>query len=102
MYICDTGAAAGLLKKVVMEININEAFAGEDIGVDEKVSVRQGFDTFLCIRMMLGSKHANLMYECITYYNYAYQLRCTKQDVLRTSKLLPKVVICINIIRYTC
>ena len=23
------------------------------------------------------------------------------QDVLRTSKLLPKVVICINIIRYT-
>ena len=33
--------------------------------------------------MMLGSKHANLM------------------DVLRTSKLLPKVVICINIIRYT-
>ena len=51
--------------------------------------------------MMLGSKHANLMYECITYYIYAYQLRCTKQDVLRTSKLLPKVVICINIIRYT-
>ena len=26
-----------------MEININEAFAGEDIGVDEKVSVRHGF-----------------------------------------------------------
>ena len=106
MYICDTGAVAGLLAKVVMEIvmeiNRNEAFAGEDIGVDEKVSVRQGFDTFLCIRMMLGSKHANLMYECITYYIYAYQLRCTKQDVLRTSKLLPKVVICINIIRYTC
>lgn len=46
MYICDTGAAAGLLPKVVMEINRNEAFAGEDIGVDEKVSVRQGFDTF--------------------------------------------------------
>ena len=91
-----------LLTKVVMEININEAFVGKDIGVDEKVSVRQGFDTFLCIRMMLGSKHANLMYECITYYIYAYQLRCTKQDVLRTSKLLPKVVICINIIRYTC
>ena len=106
MYICDTGAVAGLLTKVVMEIvmeiNRNEAFAGEDIGVDEKVSVRQGFDTFLCIRMMLGSKHANLMYECITYYIYAYQLRCTKQDVLRTSKLIPKVVICINIIRYTC
>ena len=70
-----------LLTKVVMEININEAFVGKDIGVDEKVSVRQGFDTFLCIRMMLGSKHANLMYECITYYIYAYQLRCTKQDV---------------------
>ena len=78
MYICDTGAAAGLLKKVVMEININEAFAGEDIGVDEKVSVRQGFDTFLCIRMMLGSKHANLMYECITYYIYAYHNLCKK------------------------
>ena len=51
--------------------------------------------------MMLGSKHANLIYECITYYIYAYQLRCTKQDVLRTSKLLPKVVLCINTIRYT-
>ena len=51
--------------------------------------------------MMLGSKHANLIYECITYYIYTYQLHCTKQDVLRTSKLLPKVVICINIIRYT-
>ena len=53
MYICDTGAAAGLLPKVVMEIvmeiNRNEAFAGEDIGVDEKVSVRHGFDTFLCL-----------------------------------------------------
>jgi len=84
VYICDTGAVAVLLTKVVMEININEAFASKDIGVDEKVSVRQGFDTFLCIRMMLGSKHANLMYECITYYIYAYQLRCTKQDVLRT------------------
>ena len=62
MYICDTGAVAGLLTKVVMEIvmeiNRNEAFAGEDIGVDEKVSVRQGFDTFLCIRMMLGSNSA--------------------------------------------
>ena len=22
--------------------------------------------------MMLGSKHANLIYECITYYIYAY------------------------------
>ncbi len=52
--------------------------------------------------MMSGSKHANLIHECITYYIYAYQLRCTKQDVLRTSKLLPKVVICINITRYTC
>ena len=79
--------------------------------------------------MMFRSKHADLMYECITYYIYAYQLRCPKQDVLRTlikvfymsateagiraafgwrlsrvlrtSKLLPKVVICINIIRYT-
>ena len=30
------------------------------------------------------SKHANLIYECITYYIYAYQLRCPKQDVLRT------------------
>ena len=29
---------------------------------------------------MLGSKHANLIYGCITYYIYAYQLRCTKQD----------------------
>ncbi len=56
---------------------------------------------FLCNRMMLGSKHANLMYECIMYYIYAYQLHCTKQDVLRTSKLLPKVVICINITCYT-
>ena len=84
MYICDTWAAAGLLPMVVMGISSNEAFAGKDIGVDEKVSVRHGFDTFLCIRMMLGSKHANLMYECITYYIYAYQLRCTKQDVLGT------------------
>ena len=33
---------------------------------------------------MLRSKHANLMYECITYYIYAYQLHCPKQDVLRT------------------
>ena len=47
------------------------------------------------------SKYDNQIYECITYYVYAYQLRCTKQDVLRTSKLLPKVMICINIIRYT-
>ena len=30
------------------------------------------------------SKHVNLVYECITYYIYAYQLRCPKQDVLRT------------------
>ncbi len=45
------------------------------------------------------SKHA---YLSLKYINiYAYQLRCPKQDVLRTSKLLPKVVICINIIRYT-
>ena len=51
---------------------------------------------------MLEAKHANLMSVCITYYIYAYQLHCPKQDVLRTSKLLPKVVICINIIRYTC
>jgi len=34
--------------------------------------------------MMLVAKHANLMYECITYYIYAYQLHCPKQDVLRT------------------
>lgn len=67
MYICDTGAAAGLLTKVVMEININEAFAGKDIGVDEKVSVRQGFDTFLCIRMMLGSY--NIAKDEKEYYN---------------------------------
>ena len=46
MYICHTWAAAGLLPKVVMGISINEAFAGKDIGVDEKVSVRHGFDTF--------------------------------------------------------
>ena len=51
--------------------------------------------------MIRVSKHANLIYERITYYIYAYLLRCPKQDVLRTSKLLPKVVICINIIRYT-
>ncbi len=38
--------------------------------------------------MIRVSKHTNLIYECITYYIYA-------------SKLLPKVVICINIIRYT-
>ena len=30
------------------------------------------------------SKHANLVYECITSYIYAYQRRCPKQDVLRT------------------
>ena len=36
------------------------------------------------MNMMLRSKHADLMYECITYYIYAYQLRCPKQDVLRT------------------
>ena len=30
------------------------------------------------------SKHANLICECITYYIYAYQLHCTKQDILRT------------------
>ena len=34
--------------------------------------------------MMLRSKHGNLIHECITYYIYAYQLRCPKQDVLRT------------------
>ena len=34
--------------------------------------------------MKPGAEHANLMHECITYYIYAYQLRCTKQDVLRT------------------
>ena len=36
------------------------------------------------------SKHAHLIYRCMTYYIYVYQLHCTKQDVLRTSKLLPK------------
>ena len=46
MYICDTGAVAVLLTKVVMGISSNEALAGENIGVDEKVSVRHGFDTF--------------------------------------------------------
>ena len=46
MYICDTWAAAGLLPKVAMGISSNEALAGENIGVDEKVSVRHGFDTF--------------------------------------------------------
>jgi len=30
------------------------------------------------------SKHANLLYECITYYIYVYQLHCPKQDVLGT------------------
>ncbi len=34
--------------------------------------------------MMWVSKHAYLVHECITYYIYAYQLRCPKQDVLRT------------------
>jgi len=29
-------------------------------------------------------KHAYLIYECITYNVYTYQLRCAKQDVLRT------------------
>ena len=56
MYICDTGAVAGLLTKVVMEININEAFAGEDIGVDEKVSVRHGF----------APQHLNRLWGAIT------------------------------------
>ena len=36
--------------------------------------------------MMLGSKHANLIYECITYYIYAYhdfwkKLRCSWNSV---------------------
>ena len=30
------------------------------------------------------SKHANLIYECITYYIYTYQLRYPKQDILGT------------------
>jgi len=29
-------------------------------------------------------KYANLICKCIAYYIYAYQLRCPKQDVLRT------------------
>ena len=33
---------------------------------------------------VLWGIHANLVCECITYYIYAYQLRCPKQDVLRT------------------
>ena len=49
-----------------MGISSNEALAGENIGVDEKVSVRQGFDTFLCIRMMLGSKHAKFIAHVLT------------------------------------
>ena len=86
------------------------------------------------------SKHANLIFMCISCYDYAYQLRCTKQVILRalkkvfllppplqnqpsmavcnsagihavcgctinralrTTKLLPKVVICIIITGYT-
>ena len=39
--------------------------------------------------MIQVSKHANLIYECIMYYIYAYQLRCPKQDVLRTQ---PKII----------
>ena len=38
---------------------------------------------FLSTRVRV-SKHANLVYECITSYIYAYQRRCPKQDVLRT------------------
>ena len=34
--------------------------------------------------MMLMSKHANLMYECITYYIYAYHDFGRSLDVLRT------------------
>ena len=33
--------------------------------------------------MIRVSKHVNLVYECITYYIYAYQLRYPEQDVLR-------------------
>ena len=33
---------------------------------------------------VLWGIHANRNYKCITYYIYAYQLRCPKQDVLRT------------------
>ena len=94
---------------------------------------------FLIIRIQL-SKHADLIFMCISCYDYAYQLRCTKQvvlttlkkiflfppplqnqpsmavcnsagihagcgcmmnRVLRTTKLLPKVVICIIITGYT-
>lgn len=56
MYICDTGAVAVLLTKVVMEISSNEAFAGKDIGVDEKVSVRHGF----------APQHLNRLWGAIT------------------------------------
>jgi hypothetical protein len=58
-------------------------------------------DIIIHLLMILVSKYANPICECITYYVYVYQLHCPKQDVLRTSKLLPKVVIYINIIRYT-
>ena len=33
---------------------------------------------------VLWGIHANRSCKCITYYIYAYQLRCPKQDVLRT------------------
>ena len=90
--------------------------------------------------MIQVPKHADLIFICISCYIYAYQLRCTKQVVLRalkkvfllppslqnqpsmavcnsagihavcgctinralrTTKLLPKVVICINITCHT-
>ena len=40
--------------------------------------------------MIRVSKHDSVNYECITYYIYAYQLRCAKQDVLGTIYASPK------------
>ena len=38
---------------------------------------------FLCNRVLV-SKRADLIFMCISCYIYTYQLRCTKQAVLRT------------------
>lgn len=61
MYICDTGAAAGLLTKVVMEININEAFAGKDIGAMKRYQsvmdlIPFGVSGFRCQNMLIYFK----------------------------------------------
>ena len=49
--------------------------------------------------MIQVSKHANLIYACMTYYVYAYQLHCTKQDVLRT--LIKAFYICATEAKHT-